>query len=381
MNIFHKVTSQFKTVKSYYFGQRTNRKIIVIESDDWGTIRSTKKANQFFQAKNMGIGDNPFNRFDILESAEDFTALYDTLSKYKDKNNQTPILTANTIVANPNFEKIEEDNFQNYYFENFTDTYHRYWSTNDTFQQFQEGITNRMLQPQFHGREHVNVSQWLKGLQSKDKVIRFAFSQQIFGVDCNLSFSKRGNFMATYDFDQLEDLEKIHTGISEGLDIFRQIFGMESYSTIAPAAVWHPDTEEIFAQEKVKYLQGYIIQNVPQTSKKSFEKIYHLQGEKNWQHQKYLVRNCYFEPSTNPNIDWVDKCLSQIKKAFLFRQPAVITSHRINFVGGIEEQNRNENLKAFDQLLKTIITKWPDVEFVASDELGQILEELQITNN
>ena len=77
----------------------------------------------------------------------------------------------------------------------------------------------------------------------------------------------------------------------------------------------------------------------------------------------------------------MDQCLSQIKKAFLFRQPAVITAHRINFVGGIEEKNRTDNLKAFDQLIKTILKKWPDVEFMSSDELGNILEQTQILEN
>ncbi|MFK8009453.1 MAG: hypothetical protein AB8H03_24035 [Saprospiraceae bacterium] len=381
MNILQKIKSKFNSAKYLYSGQRINRRIVVIESDDWGTIRSTSKAIKQLQNQNIELDDNPFNRIDILENAEDFSALYEVLGKYKDKNNRPPIITANTIVGNPDFQKIQADDFQKYHFEIFTETYKNYWSTNNTMEQFSDGIKNQFLQPQFHGREHVNVAQWLRGLHAGEKNLRRAFEQQIFGIDFHSPFSNRANFMATYDFDDEKDLINIHQGIKDGLEIFRMIFGMHSLSTVAPAVVWHPKTESVLAKEKVKFIQGYIVQNIPTVEKNSYQKLHHFSGERNQLLQKYIVRNCYFEPSFNKNFDWGNKCLAQIKKAFLFRQPAVISAHRINFVGGIEEQNRTDNLKVFEQLLKTIISKWPDVEFLSSDELGNILEITENHNN
>lgn len=364
-------------VGNYYNskGWKSNKRIVVIESDDWGTIRSTSKAIKNLKNQNIEFGNNPFNEFDILESAEDFTTLYEVLEKYKDKNNRPPIITANTIVANPNFEKIRNDDFKKYHYEIFTDTYKSYCSRNDTMDTFSEGIENQFLQPQFHGREHVNVAQWLRALQTGEKNIRAAFDDRVFGFDFYSQYSKRANFMATYDFDSEKDLEQIHEGIQDGLNIFREIFKMESDSTVAPAVVWHPETERILAEENIKFLQGYIVQNVPQIGKEEYKKSFHYQGQTNNLNQKYLVRNCYFEPSINHQIDWVDKCLSQIRMAFLFKKPAIIASHRINFVGGIEEDNRNKNLKLLNKLLKAIIAKWPDVEFMASDELGGVILE------
>lgn len=50
---------------------------------------------------------------------------------------------------------------------------------------------------------------------------------------------------------------------------------------------------------------------------------------------------------------------------------AVISSHRLNFIGNIDIQNRDRNLILFRKLLNKIMKKWPDVEFISSDELGK----------
>ena len=58
-----------------------------------------------------------------------------------------------------------------------------------------------------------------------------------------------------------------------------------------------------------------------------------------------LVRNCVFEPSlSTSDFDDVGSCLKQISNSFLFRKPAIITTHRINFIGVIDEDNRDRNI-------------------------------------
>jgi hypothetical protein len=65
----------------------------------------------------------------------------------------------------------------------------------------------------------------------------------------------------------------------------------------------------------------------------------------------------------------VNHCLSTIEQAFNSKQPALISNHRACFVGRIDQKNRDKGLKAFDLLLKTILEKWPDAEFVSADKL------------
>ena len=365
--------SRLKLLAYSLRGWSTSRKIVLFESDDWGTIRMSLNAKKDFERRGI-IDDNPFNRVDSLENAEDFSALFDVLKKYKDGQGNPPVITANTIMANPDFDKIKKSNYQAYHYELFTETYRSYWSRNDTFDYFSEGIREGFLKPQFHGREHVNVQGWLKCLQSGNEEITKAFEQRVFGIDFKLPGNRLNNLMATFDFYSKEGLEEVNKAVEEGLELFEQTFGIPSHSVIAPVAVWHPDTAKVMKKYKVKYLQGYITQKIPKPSTGPFRKAYHYQGEVSENAQKYIVRNCYFEPSTDEKIDWVDNCLTQIKRAFLLRKPAVIATHRINFSGGIEETNRSKNLILMDRLLKAITTKWPDVEFMASDDVGLLMD-------
>ena len=65
--------------------------------------------------------------------------------------------------------------------------------------------------------------------------------------------------------------------------------------------------------------------------------------------------------------------MAQIKKVFDRGQAAIISAHRQNFIGELYPANRDNNIKQLKYLLKTIVTKYPDVVFLTSDEFGKIL--------
>ncbi len=81
-----------------------------------------------------------------------------------------------------------------------------------------------------------------------------------------------------------------------------------------------------------------------------------------------------FEPNSK-NIDWVNFTFEQIKAAFFWGKPAIVSSHRVNFCGHIEPENRRKGLKTLQSLLDKVIKTWPDVEFVSVDELAGIIKE------
>ena len=66
-------------------GWRTKRHIVVIESDDWGSIRmsSLENFNRMLKA-GMPVDKSHYNLYDALESNDDLIALMETLSKFKD---------------------------------------------------------------------------------------------------------------------------------------------------------------------------------------------------------------------------------------------------------------------------------------------------------
>jgi hypothetical protein len=58
-------------------------------------------------------------------------------------------------------------------------------------------------------------------------------------------------------------------------------------------------------------------------------------GQRNNIGQTYWRRNATFEPSRNQGFDWISSCLGEINIAFRWGKPAVINSHRVNYIGGI----------------------------------------------
>ena len=96
-------------------GWRTNRKIVVFESDDWGSIRMpNKQAFDNLLNKGVPVNKSSYCLYDNLCSVEDIELLFNVLRKHKDSLGKKPVITANVVVANPDFKKITETNFGNY---------------------------------------------------------------------------------------------------------------------------------------------------------------------------------------------------------------------------------------------------------------------------
>jgi hypothetical protein len=356
-------------------GWHTNRKIVVIESDDWGSIRmASKNAYQALLKSGLPVDKDFYNKYDSLESEDDLTALFGTLKQFKDQSGNYPVITANTIVANPDFERIKESNFTNYYYEHFTRTLNRYSIHSSTFDVWRSGINEGFFQPQFHGREHVNVAMWMKALQDSDKEMLLAFDQQVFGISSNNENNKRANYMAGFDYRTTAQLESVKQIVKEGLQLFEDIFEFKSQSFIAPCYVWSGDLEGVTSEQGVRAIQGIPYQYMPCIGKESYQRKMHFTGNKNQYGQTYLVRNAFFEPTLDENHFSMYATIKRIESAFIWRKPAIIGSHRINYTGTLVEANRTNNLVQLRKLLATILKKWPDVEFMSSDQLSAIIE-------
>ena len=217
--------------------------------------------------------------------------------------------------------------------------------------------------PQFHGREHLNVTRWMKALQTKNEAVLTSFEQQT-------TYSGKGDysFMEAYDWDKPEEVNDHKKIIKEGLDLFEKQFGFRSKSFIAPCYNWDTELEPFLAGEGIEWIQGLRTQLQPTGVFDQYEPIRHHFAQEN-KGIRYNVRNCFFEPSMLPQKDWVNSCLAQVQSAFLFNKPAVICSHRINYVGYIDPKNGDRGLKDLSSLLKAIVKKWPEVQFISTDQL------------
>ena len=345
---------------------------LVFESDDWGNVRvPNRQTYDYLMRQGITMDREAFVHYDCLESSEDLNRLFGVLQKYHDHLGHYPVFTANCVLKNPDFATICAHNVQEYADETFVDTYKKYPQRQDTFAIWCQGMQEGLWHPQLHGREHYQTANWLRVLQKDEHL------QELCRLGMVNSYAERPNlfFMDAFSYNgsgATVILEKI---LAEACTLFQQFFGYVSTSFVACCYVWDKILEPLLLKNGIYTIQGGWLQFCPEQDQqaKHFTCIRHAMGEKNALGQVYLVRNCLFEPSEffdgNREIA-LERCLFQIKDAFAHGKPAVISTHRENYIGTIFPENSAINLRLLDRLLQTVLHRWPDVEFITSDVLG-----------
>ena len=355
-------------------GWYTKRKIVVFESDDWGSIRMPSVAvfkRMQLKGINLTEGESErYNKNDSLASTDDLAALFEILSSKNDKNSVNPVFTAASVVANPAFDKIKDSDFREYFYEPFTETLKRIPACDNSFHLWQEGIQKKLFIPQFHGREHLNVAVWMRALQKKEKNTVIAFNEGTWGFS---NVHPLGiSYQAAFELEHFSDLENQRLILTSGLKLFEEIFGYKATFFVPPNGPFNNMLEVDAAKSGIEYMSGSKLQHESLGEGKT-RKTIHWLGQKNKVGQLYITRNCFFEPSSNVKTDWVNSCLNEINIAFRWHKPAVISTHRVNYIGGLNPHNRAKGLNQLKQLLNAILIKWPDVEFFTSNQLGDLM--------
>ncbi|PWN07805.1 hypothetical protein [Rhodohalobacter mucosus] len=358
-----------------YRGWRTDRKIVVIESDDWGSAcMPSLDVFQRLVQRGIRVDRCPYTSFDALASEEDLEDLFSALMEFRDKNGSHPVITANAVMMNPDFEKIRSSGFMEYHGEPFTETLKKYPRHDRSFSLWKQGMSDKLFAPQFHGREHLNVKAWMQAMQKRDSVERAVFNENMFWAGSGEEQKGHLSIRAAFDLKDLSDLDTHREILRDGLTQFEHLFGYKSESFIAPNFIYHPDLNQPLAEKGVRLLQGMKYQLLPIEDHEKRKMVRRIQGKQNELGQFDLVRNCVFEPSQKAdNYDNIGTCMKGIWNAFFWKKPAIITAHRLNFIGYIHPGNREKNLALFRALLKKMLKRWPDIEFMTSRELGTLM--------
>lgn len=354
-------------------GWKTNRKIVVFESDDWGSIRmKDKAAYQSLLEHGIKVNKSKYDSIDCLESKADLEHLFNTLLSIKNTNNRNPIFTFNTVMQNPDFEKIRENNFEKFVGEDFRVSYQRYYGET-SFPLWEEAIKKNLMFPQLHAKEHLNAYLWLNDLRKKYLETSLAFDHSFFGLKTKTSSINRNYYLASFYAESYEEFDYVETSLIEGLNLFKSVFGTNSETFIACNYFWPKELEKTLYENSVKTIQGQRVQVAPELIGNKLNKIRHFTGQKNEYGQRYTVRNVSFEPFVDPKLNWALKSFKEIENAFRWKTPAIISSHRINYVGNICVKNREENMGHLKALLLMIVQSYPEVEFMSSQELSRLI--------
>jgi len=357
-------------------GWTTKRKIVIFESDDWGSIRMPSlKVRKELEKKGFSFEGQSFNSFDSLESNEDLHGLFEILSKHKDKNGNHPVFTAVSILGNPDFDKIKSNNFLTYYYEPFTDTLKKYPNRDSVVEIYKQGFDEKLFYPVFHGREHLNAQRWLRKLQEGNISFLEAFNHGVTGISRGINNEYLGGFQAAFDIESLAELPFMATSIIEGIEIFEKLWGRNPRYFVPPNGPINNTLLPVLKSQGIEYVLMEKKQIEPLGNGK-FKTNYHFPGKKNKYHQTYLCRNAHFEPSISEQThsnNPIENCLMWLNAAFRWHKPAIISTHRVNYIGSIDHRNRDNSLRLLDQLINQIKKQWPEVEFMTSVELGDLI--------
>lgn len=362
-----------RKIISNIIGWSTKRKFVIIESDDWGSIRtSCKKAYDAMLDSGLNVDKNYFTRFDSLESNEDLERLFNLLLEFKDSTGRPPVFTPMCLVANPDFDAIQLNNFREYQYQMLTQTITEYPAHDKLLDLWRSGAEDRLFVPALHGREHLNVRRFMKGIKDETNPgIRIGFYNRSIGASYYKSYPIPEHLGAFHP-ETPEEIIELKNIVKDACELFEEAVGYPPTHFIAPNKEGALEVDQALAEKNVKYLTLPKFRRYPVGNDK-FKRQFNWWGKKNKFGQTLIMRNCAFEPSDPYVKNYADQCLKEIEIAFKWKKPAVISSHRVNYIGFIDQRNADSGLIQLKYLLEKIISKWPEVEFVTSTELGNLI--------
>lgn len=244
-------------------GWRTERRLIVFESDDWGAIRMRDPATlEAMASQGLDFTKSRYDRLDCLENGGDLQSLFNVLDAHRDNSGRPPTFTFNTVMGNPNFSAIKASGFDYFSHESLFQSYLRYYGE-DLQQVWTQAMRESVIRPQFHAREHLNVGLWLRDLQAGRRETLLAFDHDFFGLTTRTSSPRQRNYLAAYWPESASHFEEIRDIVIDGLALFEQLFGYASRSFIACNYVLPTEKESTLAARGIDLIQGQRGQLLP----------------------------------------------------------------------------------------------------------------------
>lgn len=355
-------------------GWKSNKKYLVFVVDDYGNVRlNSAESKSVLLEKGVQL-TRRFDKLDALDTKQDFEQLFEALSSVKNQNGRSAIFSPYAMTCNIDFEATMESGVL--VKETLDATYRRLEQEQPkafegAFDLMKEGISKNLIRPQFHGTLHLNenlINALLK--EKNEKLMSILGNKSLVGISSHKDFPNVSS-THSYAFHDPAEIENHKKDIIHGLDAFEKVYSYRSLTFNPPAQRLHKDLFQIALDN------GVIGLDKPRTYKRHlgngiYEDEKNLTGVDKSGSYVNFVRNCVFEPNDR-KIDWVNYTFEQIKAAFFWKRPAIVSSHRVNFAGHIDPENRKMGLDMLKKLLKKVVAAYPDVEFIAIDDLCQVI--------
>ncbi len=376
-------------------GWRSKEKYLLMSCDDFGAVRlADATAREYLVGKGLPMDLFPFDRYDTLESKEDLQALRETLLSVKDVEGKGAVMTGFGLAANIDFARMRSEGYAAFRNEPVSRTFERLGKS-DAWEMMQQMRRDGNLVMEFHGREHVHVGWLMRRLKEKNPQLLACME-----VDslAGLEYGKTEgvDYTASFAYDTEEELPDLAGILWDGLQLFEKEWGDRPRHFTPPVMRYPRALDSLLLEAGIAYLDRSMQTQEWDHQAKTFRKHWYFLNQRlksdrripaewdippDWgrfsnnktKHLRAIVRNCFFEPMFNPNMDWVDHTMAHISAAFAVGKPANIAMHRMSFVGGISPAVRERGNHDLKEILRRVKQQWPEVRFVSTRALGGIM--------
>ncbi|MCD6359865.1 MAG: hypothetical protein J7M38_03305 [Armatimonadetes bacterium] len=333
----------------------SRHKVICFESDDWGCCcwAPTPAALQRISAIPQVREDFARRRLwqwvdGSLETPEDVIALCDFLESFTGADGRPVVFTPCYIVANPDYEAMAEDGMSRYHDITIDRGVPSAWERGDFVAPAREGIRRGVWRPEYHARlHHTQPYLWLETVRDGHPEAAPLFEEQIFQQSAMRP-----------EYEQMDEPTR-REWIEGGMRAFERAFGY------LPECAINCDADDV--TEGIWWQWGVRTRLNRQPQEGAAGPSPHT--EMTW-----LRRNAHLEP-LGVDDEYAARgftgCWREIQQAWAAGEPAIVSTHRKNYVSFVDEQQRQGYMQ-LEMLLVEVADTYPETVFLTSAEIGQL---------
>jgi hypothetical protein len=337
------------------------RPLVLLQSDDWGRVGVRDREGwDLLRAGGIELGTNPYD-FYTLETAEDVIAARDLLQRHRDSTGRAACMGMNFVLANLDFARIAEDNFDNIHLRPLTEGLPGKWQRAGLFEAYRRGIADGVFYPALHGLTHFCQPAAEHELAQNGE--RAALLRTLWKANTPYIYSR----MPWVGYEYCRP-DKPHAGflrlqvqtdlVRQAASIFSTFFSRGPVSACAPGYRANQDTRQAWSEAGVQVVQLGSGQFLP-----PYMDDCELLN---------VCRRVDFEPSQGePSIA---DCMRLASDSFARGIPFVISVHSINFHSSLKDF-RSSTLGALDRLLSALEATYSDLLYVHDGDLRQLVTQ------
>ncbi len=304
------------------------QKAVVLESDDWGLAAWSPDEQAHRVLTGMPAFRTPAGRLygrSTLESAEDVRELAVVLLSIKGRDGLPPVLQANTIVGNPDYDALVPPNFP---VATLPVVMHpefpSRWQRPGLWQAVRRAEGDGVWWAELHGLHHLPATAWLHALRRGADDARRAHAN---ATPICAAVESSG------EYDAAESRQVRSADLIAAIAGFRQLFGR------APSSFCPPDYRfDDWLEDEAERLGLTTLQGKPEQAGGHWAALRRRWLMLHFPHRKgarfYLPPRIAFEPRGNARPQGRvghEAALRATRAAWKRGQPAMLSSHRLNF--------------------------------------------------